>query len=305
MDNALSDELVWSGGLAARLRMLQANYAEDAADVREAQLADEVERSLKGVSPSDRPRFLNRLEGQFPLVESGSATPVASAPAEAPREVSVEEFIERFIEIAAAMPAPQRAALQKRLAAAGLVPEQTATGAAALSPTLSAKLKWPAGTPVNAERASNLLSSLIEMTLLLDTLAWNTWRQVASSSTMRKEWDFARLAVPYLSGNAETATPQIVRSLEHTRKLISGLIGGIGRVGGDYETEYQNTFAPDRIRFDAEKEAGTFGSKEKIAWKKFEELNREYLADGKMGSRIRQLTAESAEQLMFGGNTGQ
>ena len=104
--------------------MLQANYAEDAADVREAQLADEVERSLKGVSPSDRPRFLNRLEGQFPLVESGSAAPAAPAPVESPREVSVEEFIERFIEIAAAMPAPQKQALQKRLAAAGLVPEQ-------------------------------------------------------------------------------------------------------------------------------------------------------------------------------------
>ena len=46
MESYLAEEALWANGLAARLRLVQANFADDQASSRQAYIAEEMERGL-------------------------------------------------------------------------------------------------------------------------------------------------------------------------------------------------------------------------------------------------------------------
>src|SRR6266436_5257195 len=55
MEAHFTEESVWASGLAARLRLIQATFADDAAETRQNYITEEIERALKDVVPSKRP----------------------------------------------------------------------------------------------------------------------------------------------------------------------------------------------------------------------------------------------------------
>ena len=70
MESHLSEEALWASGLASRLRLIQANFADDPSSVRQGYLLEEIERALKPVSPTRRKNYLDSLAERFPARQS-------------------------------------------------------------------------------------------------------------------------------------------------------------------------------------------------------------------------------------------
>ena len=62
MESYLSEEALWASGLASRLRLIQANFADDPSAVRQGYITEEIERAIKPISPTRRylPKLLPR-----------------------------------------------------------------------------------------------------------------------------------------------------------------------------------------------------------------------------------------------------
>ena len=59
----------WAAGVAARLRLLQASFADDPLEVRERTLRDELEQALKTVALGQRKEYMEALAMEFPVPE--------------------------------------------------------------------------------------------------------------------------------------------------------------------------------------------------------------------------------------------
>ena len=72
MHSHLSEESLWAQGLAARLRLLQATFADDPAGTRQDYISEEITRALEGVNPARKKAYLSALGELFPgLAGSG------------------------------------------------------------------------------------------------------------------------------------------------------------------------------------------------------------------------------------------
>ena len=146
-----------------------------------------------------------------------------------------------------------------------------------------------------------LLAALYEMTLAMDQLVWTLWKQIAPQSNIRKEGDFAKLAGPYLVGDTEVSTQQLVQILERTRKLNASLLGATGRGSSNYAKKYVGQFAPEVIEDLAKMERGFAQSLESVSWKKYVQLAKEHASEPVIENEIQKAIAKAAERLMMGG----
>ena len=123
MESYLAEEALWATGLAARVRLVQANFADDQAVARQNYIAEEIERGLKGINPSKRPLYLKTLAEQFPAWQlSGSAAPpVRDLPPESP-----ETLLRRLIESSAQLTPEAKLEFARELQKAGLVVKEPA-----------------------------------------------------------------------------------------------------------------------------------------------------------------------------------
>ena len=119
MESHLSEESLWASGLASRLRLIQANFADDPASVRQGYITEEIERALKTVSPTKRAFYLDSLAERFPAWEgvrsaARSDVQVGAAP------LTPEELVARLVELAPTLSPEARTAFAGQLQAAGL-----------------------------------------------------------------------------------------------------------------------------------------------------------------------------------------
>src|SRR5438270_13057176 len=126
MESHLSDEALWANGLAARVRLIQANFADDPSSVRQGYITEEIERALKTVSPTRRKLFLDSLAERFPAWEGTRSAPssdvqVGAAP------LPPEELVARLIDLAPTLSPEARAAFASQLHAAGLSIKESAS----------------------------------------------------------------------------------------------------------------------------------------------------------------------------------
>lgn len=298
----MPEESLWANGLAARLRLIQANFADDAAAARQGHLLDEIERALKEINPSRRKAHLDALGERFPAWEATAPAPVVTV--EGTPETP-DELLARFIDTASKLPAEEKTRFKRRLAEAGLLEVQSGGGGSIELPEeLRRKLGIPAGQPVHGERAGKMFGGLMEVTLALDQLAWALWKQMATKSMIRKEADFAKLAGPYLAGDPEVSTQQVAGPLEKTRKLIASLLGAVGRAGSTYSKKHVGRFSPEVIKDLAQMEKKMLESIEQAAWRKFEQLSREHGSEPAIESEIQDAIVKAAEMIQMGRMAG-
>jgi len=113
----------WAARLAARLRLVQASFADDSPETRERTLRDEVEQALKTVALGQRKECIEALAMEFPVPESGKqngADGHKTGPATVPEEPAV--LVERVIGLMQAMPPDERESIVAQFVAAGLLP---------------------------------------------------------------------------------------------------------------------------------------------------------------------------------------
>jgi hypothetical protein len=169
-----------------------------------------------------------------------------------------------------------------------------------VSPELQKRLGLNGDRPLSTERAAKIMAMLMDTTLTLDQLVWTLWKQVAPKSTVRKEAEFARLAGEYLTGSTEVSAAQAAQTLERVRKLIAGLLGGIGRAGAGFARERYRLFDPTAIEADARSEKKWNESIEFACWRKYVQLCREYGSEAVIEKGIQEAVAKAAENLMLG-----
>lgn len=297
MASESTEESLWASSLAARLRLLQASFADETSATREQYLADEVERALKSVSTARRGAHLDALAEHFPNWQSVMP---AGAAAEPGRTATPELLLAGLIEAAPALSADARRDFARQLQAAGYAVESTTNPLAALAPDVAKKLGLATGQPLHPERAVKMVVGLNEFVLALDQLVWTLWKQLAPRSNYRKEAEFAKLTGPYLSGDAEVSTQVVAQPLEKTRRLIAALLGAVGRVGQTYAKKHSSLFAPEEIEKLAKNEKKWNESVEFACWRKFRDQHKEHATEPAIENEIQEAVVKSAETLLLG-----
>jgi hypothetical protein len=303
MESYLSDEALWASGLASRLRLIQANFADDPSTVRQGYIVEEIDRALKEVSPTRRQAYLDSLAERFPAWEgvrsaARSDVQVGAAP------LTAEELVARLIELAPTLSPEARAAFAGQLQAVGLCVEKTANPFMELPPELQKRLGLAPEKPLHLERAVKLLVITAELALALDQLAWALWKQLAPKSAIRKEVELNKLAGTYLAGDAEVSTGQLAQPVERTRRLIAGLLGAVGRAGSTYAKKYVTHLSPEAIEDWAKMEKKWNESIEAACWRKFLQQAKEHASEQAIENEIQDAIAKSTENLILGRAAG-
>ncbi len=303
MESHLTEEAAWAGGLASRLRLIQANFADDPPATRQEYIAEEIDRALKGVVPSKKKIYLATLGEKFPSWE-GTRSPPASDDMAGPAPLTIEELLARLMEAAPRLSPEARVDFAKKLQTVGLGIKESADAFLELPPDLQKKLAIPPGKPLSLERAVKLLAASTDLAVALDQLVWALWKQIAPRSNIRKESDFARLAGQYLGGDPEVSTQQLTQPLEKTRRLIAGLLGAVGRAGANFSKKHVARFAPEAIQDLAEMEKKMLESREQACWRKYVQLAKEHGSEPAIENEIQEAIAKAAENLIMGRAAG-
>lgn len=299
MESYLAEEALWASGLAARLRLVQANFADDQSAARQAYLAEELERGLKGVAPSKRRAYLNALAARFPSWQTSSAPSLPSGPKAAAAETP-ESLLHRLVEASSQLAPERKNELARELQKAGWTIGEPSAPTLELPPELRKKLGMAPGQALNLERAVKLAAALTDMVLALDQLVWALWKQLAARSAIRKEAEPLKLMGPYLAGDPEVSTQQVAQSLEKTRRLIAGLLGAIGRAGSTYARNHAARFAPDVIEDWAKMEQKWSEGLAQVCWRKYVQHAKEYSTEAAIENEIQEGIAKAAENLVMG-----
>jgi len=300
MDSYLTEEALWASGLASRLKLLQANFADDAPATRQTYLTEEIDRAIKNVVPAKRKTYLQALAERFPAWQAAQAAPVAPTPEVTPSE-SPSELLARFIQVMSSLSSDAKTDFLRQLQEAGLVPRDTGGGAfIELAPDAQKKVGLPPNVPINVERAVKLLVVESEALLALDQLGWTLWKQMASKSAIRKDVEMSKLSGQYLAGDSEVSTQQLIQALEKTRRLIAGLMGAVGRAGNIYAKKQVARLSPEAIEDLAKMEKKFMDSVEVTAWRIYVRLAKEHLSEPAIENGIQEAMVKVAEDLMTG-----
>jgi hypothetical protein len=303
MDANVSEDSFWASGLAARLRLIQSNFADDPSDVRQGYVVEEIERALKPLPPARRRPCLDSLAERFPSWEGNRSAPqsdttIASVP------LTAEDLVARLVEIAPTLSPEARTAFAGQLQAVGLSIKEPANAAIEIPPELQKKLALTPGKPLSLERAVKLLVITTELAMALDQLAWALWKQLAPKSSIRKETELNRLAGAYLAGDPDVSTAQVTQPAEKTRRLIAGLLGAVGRAGSVYAKKYVTRLSPEILEDCAKMEKKWNESIESACWRKFVQQAREHASEAAIENEIQEAIAKAAENLILGRVSG-
>ncbi len=300
MESRFSEEALWASGLAARLKLLQANFADDDPATRQGFIVQEIEQALQGFVPEKRKRLLKQLEPHFPAFQAAtSPASSAAAPEQAPETAGM--LLDRFLGVLPELSAEERGKLLEGMRRGGLVPESG--NGFALTPDLKKRLGLDNAKQFSQERAAKSLAMLFDLVLALDQFAWALWKQVAPKSLLRKEAEISKLAGSYLTGTAEVSVAQVSQALERTRKLIAGLLGAIGRVGATQARERAKILGPEAIEAVARVEKKWNESIEFACWRKYLQLHKEYGSEAAVERSYQEALAKETEVLWRGGRS--
>jgi hypothetical protein len=303
MESQLSEESLWAGALAARLRLLQANFADDEPATRTSFIVQEIEAALKGCAPEKKKTRLQALASRFPTWQ-GSALPQQSRAAASPAETP-ESLLNRLLECLPELPADKRQQFVERLKQAGLVSERPAAASFEITPEVHKRLGLEAGRLLNAERAARSFTMFLDLALALDQFAWRIWKEIAPKSLVRKEADLTRLAAQFLAGGEEVSAAQLMQCLERSRKLIASYLGATRPAGHEYAKNQARLLDPNSIEVDARVEKKWNESVDVAAWRKYrDQLFKEYGAEQVIERSVQEALVKQVEVLFRGGAVG-
>ena len=265
----------WATELAARLRLVQSSFADDAPDVRQRVLDEELEQALRAVPHGKRKEFIEALTEQFPVPDSVDSLKRAALNADlGALQDDPADLVHRLANSIRGMPPEESSPILKQIQESGLLPlAVNGEGVQVPEELLERMRKLAPGKSLDLRRALRLLDILIEVTANLDQLVWQIWKTIAAKSVIQREsgphGDFRKTFAPYLTGDSEVSTEQIKQLVTKTRKLASGLMAAMGSAGEINTHKYLDRLSPSAIKKMAEADSGVFESLEKNCWRKY------------------------------------
>lgn len=288
---------MWAVALAARLRVLQANFADDDAATRKDFMVQEIERALQGCVPEKRRAKLDALAFRFPSWQQAAAPVVQTGQAPQPEPETPEALLERLLETAPRLSADQHKEFARRLKQAGFsLDAQIEAGADVLK-----AFRQPPDATFSTERVARVFAILADAVLALDQLVWALWRQVAPKSMFRREAELAKLCGEYLAGSQEVSGTQVMQSLDRTRKLIAAWLGSPGRAGSAFARERSRLMEPSAIEAVERPNTSMVKGIQSLCWSKYRDvLYKEYLSESVLESAFREAVIKAVTDILGG-----
>ncbi len=263
-----------------RLRLIQVDFADNSAEIRETYLADEVEHALAKVLPEQRAQFLTELKARFPTWDrqvdiTAPSDDSATRSSLDSRELNDYTFlISRLIDLAPSLTEEQRKTAIARLAEAGLA-EQGSGPDWPPAPTkaLKTKLQLTDRDEMDAGKLIELTGQLVAFIVSLDQLVWATWRQVAPKSDMKRPTPVQRSMARFVAGDNEVSPTQLAGDVDRLRQLCAGVISAIAQAGSLFAQRHVAKFSVANIEAYADKMPGMLVGKEVKCWRQYKELS--------------------------------
>jgi hypothetical protein len=302
MKTHLRDEAVWAASLSARLRMLQASFADDEPANREGFLIEELDRALKEIPAGKKRSYLGALGERFPI-PSAETQPAAAEPS----PESPESLVARVVELVPHLSPNLQAALTEKLRETGLLPqpEQAVVAAPAeeLPEELQNKLSMEPGRSLDRARSLKLIAVMLDFLVTVDQLVWNVWKNLDPNSVVHRDpgmgSDFRQSLGAYLSGDREVSTAQVNQAIDKTRQLTAGLLAAVGATGETFARQYLSRFSPANIKQLANTGPGFLVGSDQKCWRKYVELFEE-TSGVKIEQEIANAIVRYTEQLILG-----
>jgi len=254
---------------AHRLRLLQSGMAEEEAPQRTAAMAREIRDVLAKLVPEQRRQFLQQLEDHFPTFDhAASATRGPALPPEPPDPLSM---VEELAALSPGLSAALRKSIIDRLSSAGLAAGGPASVPDQEQQELARLLQLPAGKKVDAARAFQLLTLLLEVAIKLDQAVWTSWAQIEPNSDLRRSVTLQRSVARFLTGDGPRQ--QVQQDGDRLLKLAAAMIVSLQKIGPGLFHSFFDPVSPGTIR-DQVTEWSFVKGKEVRFWEKYEELTK-------------------------------
>jgi hypothetical protein len=271
--------------LAAKLRVLHTELAQEEPELRREQLQDSVKKVASSIPAHERERFYEELLVHFPTWSSeDSATAQERVIVEEVRDPLV--LARRLAEARAGMSESQRAQVEEILAASGWIRREQAAGspaAAAATPGAVAGLALPgaviegvrkavgAASPpnFNPERLAEFF--VVSASYMISVENFST----AFARDISIDGKFAAFTVPgvkkdiekFLSGDPRVAREVLQRGQENNLRLIAAILRAVKRAGEQYAADHLSRFSPQDIENTVP--GGVWGSRATKCWEQY------------------------------------
>ncbi|MEE9129639.1 MAG: hypothetical protein V3T84_06435 [Phycisphaerales bacterium] len=293
---------------ANRLRLIQLDLIEEAEEVRESYLAEEVKRQLGSVPPGQRAEYLEQLRQRFPAWDTQvdvSRPSEQGALRSAADEKDLNDWsflVSRLSDLAATLSEEVRQVIRDRLAAAGLAYNRPDPGwQEAITKATRTEFQLDDQHQIDVSRALELLAVLAKCVKGMNKVVWTTWREIDHRSKIRGGGsEFEHRLTRFVAGAQDVDPTMVSRDLERLSQLVAALIGGIRGGAGTFARTHCDTFSIEAISRLVEVEGGGFlaGSKEAKRWRKFEELAGGALDPDSIEREILQAVGATATELL-------
>jgi hypothetical protein len=288
-----------AASLAGRLRLLQSELADQSPESRQQLLAEEIERSLKSMAPSERPTFLKELDEFFPTWDSRvDVTPAASAaPATDQRELQDPSFlVKRLTQLAPSLSEKDRSAIAAQLQQAGILPSNEPAWPASAMKMFRDQLKLDGQGDVDAARMFEMAALLSQLAVSLDQPLWRMWKEIAPKSSLRRNADLIKTLGRFALADDSVSRTQVQQELESLRKLAAALLQAIGQLGKQLAQDFRK-YSPAEIESLAKLEKKWTEKLEEACWRKYRELAGEF-DETAIETAIRQSIVNYAEAFL-------
>jgi hypothetical protein len=250
--------------VANRLRLRQAEFADDAPEVRAQFIEEEIRTSMQGRAPSERAALLQALLQRFP--EFGGVTPTEPdrpdpRSTDDPADHDPVALAEALAATAPKLTAEAKTAVIARLQAAGLVEP----GAIEVPEKLAKLLQLKPNEAVEAPRLMQALVLFTEVLTRLDDAVWIPWGQIAPDSDIQRGAVLRTALARYLRGEST----DVAKHAGHMMKLAAALMTALTRVGRALFDEQFGALLPDKI--EEEHAGGMMGGASKC-WKQYKTM---------------------------------
>jgi hypothetical protein len=287
--------------LAGRLRLLQSELADESPETREQLLAEEIERSLNGIAPSERLAFLRTLESHFPTwdsrVDVAADAKSKTTSATDQRELQDPSFlVSRIVELAPKLSESQKQTVIAKLQGAGLAPSNQPKWPANAEKLFREQLKLSDADDVDSARLMELAAMLAQLAVSLDQPLWRMWKEIAPRSSLRRAGDLSRTLSLFASANDGVSRTQVQQELESLRKLAAALLQAVGQVGKQFAQDFRK-YSPAEIESLAKIEKKWTEKLEEACWRKYRDL-ASTLDESAIESSIRQNIVSYAESFL-------
>jgi len=281
---------------ANRLRMIQADFADENAQTRAEYLREEIERALQVILPEKRRDFLEELMTRFP---AGDFVIQPIKEQEAKGGSAIDEgtpgdpdfLVRRLLEIGRVLSNDRKELIGKRLQEGGFIPQVQ---------QLKTMPQVGDGAGLDAARLIKLVDMLTDFVSNLDSLVSGTWHKLSPRSNIRLPKGLKDSMQQFICNDPDVSQERLEDELKSLRQLTAAIITAVSQIGGQFAKRHLAKLSPSEISALVQMERGSvLVSKEVKCWRKYLEL-ADTLSEDSFETEVRKAIVDYVESLMKG-----